>query len=154
MKRTDMTTPKSRAADSEPSPRVITVKDPALSEAKLKALSRSDDFNKILASEAEAATAEVAPLYEPTPEENSALERFGTRTAEKPPAPRLKVEHNDGQLPSIRADHTDNAIGYLLLANAFGTTNLEFLDGLLSQISMWRRRDANSMSAPSTSCWP
>src|ERR671912_1123749 len=84
---------------------------------------------------AEAATAEVAPLYEPTPEENSALQGFGTRTAKKPPAPRLKVEHNDGQLPSIRADHNDHAIGYLLLANAVGTTNLEFLDGLLRQIS-------------------
>jgi hypothetical protein len=84
---------------------------------------------------AKATTAEVAPLYEPTPEENSALQAFGARTAKKLPAPRLKVEHNDSQLPSIRADHNDHAIGYLLLANAVGTTNLEFLDGLLSQIS-------------------
>jgi hypothetical protein len=45
-----MTTRKSKTAAPEPPPRVITVKDPALAEGKLKALggSRSDDFNSVL----------------------------------------------------------------------------------------------------------
>jgi hypothetical protein len=48
MKRTDMTTRK--AAASEPPPRILTVKDPALEQGKLKPLggSRSDDFNSVL----------------------------------------------------------------------------------------------------------
>ena len=49
-----MTTRKSKAAAvPEPLPRVITAKDPALQEGKLKALggSRSDDFNHVLVNE-------------------------------------------------------------------------------------------------------
>jgi hypothetical protein len=50
-----MTTRKSKvaAAVPEPLPRVITAKDPALQEGKLKALggSRSDDFNHVLVNE-------------------------------------------------------------------------------------------------------
>jgi hypothetical protein len=55
--------------------------------------------------------------------------------ADKPPAPRLKVDHKDGKPPSIRPDHPDVAVGSLLLAETLGTTDLEFLDGLLGQIS-------------------
>jgi hypothetical protein len=51
--RAHMTTGKSKAAAPEPPPRVITAKDPALEEGKLKALggSRSDDFNSVLVNE-------------------------------------------------------------------------------------------------------
>ena len=77
----------------------------------------------------------LATTYEPTPEENKALRRVGRRLADKPPAPNLKVHHQEGQLASIRPDHPDEAVGSLLLAETVGTTSLEFLQGLLGQIS-------------------
>src|SRR5215207_862675 len=51
--RAHMTTRNSKAVAAEPPQRVITVKDPALEEGKLKALggSRSDDFNNVLVYE-------------------------------------------------------------------------------------------------------
>jgi len=78
---------------------------------------------------------EVATPYEPTPEENKALRRVGKRLADKPPAPNVKVHRREGQLPLLGPDHPDEVVGSLLLAETVGTASLEFLHGLLGQIS-------------------
>ena len=85
------------------------------------------------AREQSSGTAVVA-AYEATREENSALRDVRNRRPKKQIAPRLKVTH-DGNLASIQPDHPDLLTGSLLLAASVGTTSLEFLNGLVAQIS-------------------
>ena len=49
------------------------------------------------------------------------------------PAPRLKVTKNDGA--GINLDHPDAAVGQALLAEALGTADLDFVEGLVRQIA-------------------
>ena len=69
---------------------------------------------------------------EPTSQERSAIENYLARKAASP-APRLKV--SDKNVWKVPPDHPNEAIGSLLLMEAFGTADENFLNGLLAQIA-------------------
>jgi hypothetical protein len=72
--------------------------------------------------------------YEPTPYERAAAEAYFVRHKEKPPGPRMKVSEKDG-VTEIALDHQDSAVGYALLMKALGTTDRDFMVGLLGQLA-------------------
>jgi len=74
-----------------------------------------------------------AQRYEPTPQEQAALDALASRRAERSPAPCMKL--NDNSPGQITFDHDEIMVGFDLLMNAVGTTDTEFLCGLLSQIA-------------------
>ena len=76
----------------------------------------------------------VANSYEPTPEEQVVVEANAARKKELPVAPRMKVLEKGG-VAQIEPDHPDFAVGYILLMEALGTTELDFLNGLLGQLA-------------------
>jgi hypothetical protein len=71
----------------------------------------------------------LAKPYEPAPHERAALEAYLARKKQAPLAPRLKVSDGDG-VTKIAPDHLEPAIGQILLMEALGTTDPDFLDGL------------------------
>ena len=73
---------------------------------------------------------EISKPYEPTPRECDAIEawRNGIRT------PRLKVSRED-KVTSISFDHQDPRTGQAVLMQALGTTDTDFLSGILHQLS-------------------
>jgi hypothetical protein len=75
----------------------------------------------------------VAKLYEPTPREREAMETHFARRNEQKPAPRLKVTDVKGQW-QVDVDHSDRAIGCLLLMDSLGTTDFDFVDGIIKQL--------------------
>jgi hypothetical protein len=50
------------------------------------------------------------------------------------PSPRMKVSMK-GDVATISPDHPDAGIGHLLLMKALGTTESDFIDGLLAQLA-------------------
>jgi hypothetical protein len=62
------------------------------------------------------------------------MEAYLARRKETPPAPRMKVSEKEG-IAQISLDHHEPAIGHLLLMEALGTTDLDFLGGLLEQLA-------------------
>jgi hypothetical protein len=79
-------------------------------------------------------TKDLARSYEPTPHERAALEAHFARKEVNPPAPRLKVAENDGAT-TISPDHPEPRVGLVLLMDALGTTDWDFLEGLLLQLA-------------------
>jgi hypothetical protein len=72
--------------------------------------------------------------YQPTAREQAALGKFAAQRASEG-APRMKVV-NGGKAPAeISLDHPEKAVGYVLLMEALGTTDYDFLDGLLRQLA-------------------
>jgi hypothetical protein len=71
--------------------------------------------------------------YQPTPQEGSTLRKHFERTAAKT-APRVKIS-NETNLPMILADHPDGGAGYALLMEAVGAGDVDFIDGLLTQLA-------------------
>ncbi len=69
---------------------------------------------------------------EPTERERTALRGYLDRRAAQP-APRIRVS-KDGSTTTITPDHPDKTIGHVLLAEAIGTTDGDFLNGLLRQL--------------------
>ena len=76
----------------------------------------------------------VANSYEPTPEEQVVVEANAARKKELPVAPRMKVSEKGGVV-QLLPDHPDFAVGHILLMEALGTTELDFLNGLLGQLA-------------------
>ncbi len=76
----------------------------------------------------------VAKPYEPTPEERIAVEAMAALKKELQVAPRMKVTEKKG-VSQISPDHPDLAVGHILLMEALGTVELDFLDGLLGQLA-------------------
>jgi hypothetical protein len=76
----------------------------------------------------------VTKPYEPTPHERASIEAYLARREETPPAPRMKVLQKGGS-PQISPDHPEPALGQVLLMEALGTRDGDFLDGLLSQLA-------------------
>jgi hypothetical protein len=72
--------------------------------------------------------------YEPTQRERTAMEAHFARQNEAPPAPRLKVSPRDGGA-DIAPDHPEPRIGEALLMEALGTSDLNFVTGLLMQLA-------------------
>ncbi len=76
----------------------------------------------------------VMKPYEPTPEERVVIKAMVTRMEEFPVAPRVKVTENEGVV-QLSPDHPDPGVGNILLMEALGTVDLDFLDGLLKQLA-------------------
>ena len=70
--------------------------------------------------------------YEPTPNEREALEAFKGGDAKR--APRLKVTNSTICDAKIEIDHPHLAYGQFLLMKGIGTTNSDFLEGLILQL--------------------
>ena len=75
-------------------------------------------------------TKEISQPYEPTPRERHAIEawRNGIHT------PRLKVSRKD-EVVTISHDHQDPRTGQAMLMQALGTTDTDFLSGILHQLA-------------------
>jgi hypothetical protein len=69
--------------------------------------------------------------YEPTSEEKTAIGKLFARPAN--PAPRLKLLNKGG--PKLSPDHPDEDIGSLLLMEALGTADLDFVKGFINQLA-------------------
>ena len=72
--------------------------------------------------------------YQPTAQEQAAIDKYVARHNAAPPAPGIEVTKN-GEVPEIGLNHPDNAIGSVLLMEALGTANYDFMQGLLSQLA-------------------
>ena len=71
-------------------------------------------------------TRKPAKPYEPTTREQASISAVSARMK---PSPRFKVKGT-----AIDNDHSDPAIGTVLLMEALGTTDLDFLNGLTKQL--------------------
>ena len=77
---------------------------------------------------------DLAEPYEPVPHERAALEAYFARKEVSPPAPRiLNVAEKDGVM-GITLDHPEPKIGRVVLMEALGIVDPDFLDGLLGQL--------------------
>jgi hypothetical protein len=74
-----------------------------------------------------------AAKYQPKPEEFAAVESITARRNARPPAPKLKII-GKGADAKVGFDHPDNSTAWLLLVNALGATDYDFVDGLVSQV--------------------
>lgn len=72
--------------------------------------------------------------YEPTPRERTAGEAYLARKEQASPAPRLNVSKKDG-VAQIAFDHPEPGVGEILLMDALGTADPDFLNGLLTQLA-------------------
>lgn len=70
--------------------------------------------------------------YQPTAQEQIALDKLAARAVGKTLAPRLKASASGNA--AIDPDHPNKAVGYALLMEALGTTNIDFVYGLLRQL--------------------
>src|SRR5262245_43571135 len=77
---------------------------------------------------------EISKPYEPTPRERDAIEAFNARRRGTLPSPRLKVSQTD-TATTISPDHQDPQTGQAVLMQALGTTDTDFLSGILLQLS-------------------
>jgi hypothetical protein len=69
--------------------------------------------------------------YSPNLREATAISEFRKEAAKR--APRLKVT-KEGNALKVGADHPDNSTGLILLMEALGTTDEDFLTGFLNQL--------------------
>lgn len=76
--------------------------------------------------------ASAKPEYKRTPREAQALGKFQRGHAEG--APRLKAIKS-GDRSRLVPDHPDGTTGYILLMEALGTTDLDFLNSVLGQLA-------------------
>ena len=74
-----------------------------------------------------------AGKYQPTAREQAVLDKYKAQTAAEK-TPRIKVSH-DKKGTAISLDHPDELIGPVLLAEALGTVDGYFVNGLLAQLS-------------------
>jgi hypothetical protein len=74
----------------------------------------------------------VKPKYEPTSQEQAAIDKFVAHNAAKP-APRLKVLNEKGT--RISPAHPDQVTGQVLLMDALGTADIDFYGGLIAQLA-------------------
>ena len=74
-----------------------------------------------------------AKPYEPTPRERAAVDANLVKADEKPPAPWVKTEIKNGVV-YVGNDHPDQSLGANLLMEATGTTDIQFLNGLVGQL--------------------
>ena len=75
-------------------------------------------------------TKAVAKKYELTPEQEAAAKAVRARLRGKPSAPNLKIK--DG---TIKIESSDEIVGALRLMEALGTADLNFQNGLISQLA-------------------
>jgi hypothetical protein len=76
-----------------------------------------------------------AKPYEPTPLEQRSLDAFRARAKEKPALPRFKVVEGKGGVQQVVPDHPDLATACVLLSEAIGSRDSDFLICLLGQLA-------------------
>jgi hypothetical protein len=76
----------------------------------------------------------AAKAYKPEPREKETAEAFLARRRAQKPAPKLTVAEKRG-VTELGIDHPDLAIGQVLLMEALGTCQTEFMGGLLKQLA-------------------
>ena len=74
----------------------------------------------------------AASKYEPNAEERSALQALARGVSG--PTARMKVSH-EGSAPTLKPDHPDEMTGIALLAQSLGTSDIDFVNGILSQLA-------------------
>jgi hypothetical protein len=83
------------------------------------------------------------PPYQPTEREQTVLRKHAKRLAAAAPAPRFKV---DGESKTIALDHPDEFVGGTLLAEALGTADVDFANGIINQLDRVCGRDFNNIN--------
>lgn len=73
--------------------------------------------------------------YSPTDRERQAMERYFARQAGTGPVPRYKFEATGPKSVQLSADHPDGGVAWALVADLFGTGDLDLASGLLGQLS-------------------
>ena len=76
-----------------------------------------------------------AIYYKPTAEDQAALDAFRSRRRAKPALPRVSVTVAKNTA-TIGWDHPDPEMAFVRLANALGTTDGTFIDGVLRQLGV------------------
>jgi hypothetical protein len=76
----------------------------------------------------------LAKPYEPTEHERVALQAYRARREQFPPAPRMRVVESEGATV-VDIDHPDASVALVLLMEAVGTRDHDFLHGLLQQLA-------------------
>jgi hypothetical protein len=79
-------------------------------------------------------SAAEASNYRPTEREQSALRKFSERR-DAELATQIKVVPNEKGGLTVEVNHEDIDVGYALLAEALGTANIDFIDGLVRQLA-------------------
>jgi hypothetical protein len=79
-------------------------------------------------------TKNLTKPYEPTLHERAAAKACFARKQKTLPSPRMKVSTKGG-VATISPDHPEAGIGHLLLMETLGTTDPDFIDGLLVQLA-------------------
>ena len=74
-----------------------------------------------------------ATKYQPSADEGAAVQSISARRQRRPPSPRLEI-NKSGRSSKLGHDHPDPETGWLLLMNALGTTDVDFTEGLVSQL--------------------
>ncbi len=69
--------------------------------------------------------------YAPTEEERAILARYAKRR----PSPRITAKVGNNGAAVIGVDHPDVTMGYVSLAEAIGTTDMDFLRGMMNQLT-------------------
>jgi hypothetical protein len=75
-----------------------------------------------------------APSYKPTEREQTILRKF-TERRDAELATQIKLVPNEKGGLTIEVNHEDIHVGYALLAEALGTANIDFIDGLVRQLA-------------------
>jgi RecC C-terminal domain len=78
--------------------------------------------------------AEAGAPYEPTKQEREVVLKWGKSRESEPPSPKVKVRKEKDGGNIISNDHPDKGIAFALLAQALGTTNADFVNGILRQL--------------------
>jgi hypothetical protein len=76
---------------------------------------------------------EVAKPYEPTAEERAAVVAHIARRKRRSTAPRVKLSNKDGAV-QVGTEHPQQSLGQVLVMQALGTTDIDFLNGLVGQL--------------------
>ena len=82
----------------------------------------------------EAPAKELEKPYERTAYEQQVMEAYQAKKEEKPLAPSVKVISKKDTPFRIEPDHPESKTAYRLIADALGTRDYDFLNGLLQQL--------------------
>jgi hypothetical protein len=106
-----------------------TVEDPADANMKKKHEIKPMAAGNLPRDQPE--STDIAKTYEPTPDERSAID---TLQARRKRTPKLRVTEQKGK-SVVSLDHPDMATGEALLMNTLGTTEPDFLHGIINQLA-------------------
>ena len=82
-----------------------------------------------------------AKSYQPTEREAATLALHEARRQTSKAAPHWKVSHNDDGATEVASDHVDLGTASKLLMESLGTVSVDFVKGLMEQISVLSRTD-------------